>query len=528
MMQVLIVDDDIATVDVIKEKINWDALEIGQVYTAYNILQAKEILTAHEISVVISDIEMPQGNGIDLLSWFREQKMQGEFLLLTCHESFDYAANALKLQAAEYLLKPFDVLVMEAALRKLIYKIKEDGKRREELEYGRWAQSNRRQMQLSFIRMALEGRIEKQIDTEIRERNLSLNAEQAYRLVVSRVTEVERAQERMTPGLLGFVLENIHSEVFFGDPENSRVVSMDLRDSYSLTCVCDDAGTDGDFEKRAREAIWQVRQISGAVVTCCISVPAKIEDFNRVSMHCRKLLTSSVAYYGSCFFESRVEDSGENGGSILDTERLVSFLENKDKAGFMGYMKKALSDKMFDKSLNAQMLRAADREVWQAVYTYFAKKGIGADKFFKDDTADALAQKANRSVMDMLRMVNYLLEQLYQYETEAGKEKLPLTRIKQFIREHYMENIGRTQIADELCLAPEYVSKLFKKESGMNLSDYIAGYRVLQAKNLLDRGDMSVSEVAEACGFENATYFSTTFKKHTGISPNQYRKLENK
>lgn len=528
MMQVLIVDDDIATVDVIKEKINWKSLEINQVYTAYNICQAKEILTAHEIAVVISDIEMPQGNGIDLLRWFRERKMQGEFLLLTCHESFDYAANALKLQAAEYLLKPFDVPVMEAALRKIIYKIKEDGKRKEELRYGKWAQSNRGQMQLSFLRMALEGRIEKPIDTEIRERNLNLDAERTYRLVVSRVTEIERAQEKMTPGLFGFVLENIHSEVFFGVPENSRVVSMDLRDSYSLICVCDDAGADDAFEKKAREAIWQVKQISGAAVTCCISNPVKIEEFNRVSVHCRKLLTSNVAYYGSSFFESSAGSGGESGGSILDTEKLVAFLEERDKAGFMGYMKKALSDKMFDRSLNDSMLRAADREVWQAVYTYFAKKGIGADGFFKDEAADALAQRANRSVMDMMRMVSYLLEQLYQYEKEVGKDKLPIERIKQFIKEHYMENIGRTQIADELCLAPEYVSKLFKKESGMNLSDYIAGYRVLQAKNFLDRGDLSVSEVAEACGFENATYFSTTFKKYAGMSPNQYRKSENR
>lgn len=55
-----------------------------------------------------------------MLEWFRREELPGDFLLLTCHESFDYASNAIKYQACEYLLKPFDVNVMEAALKKII------------------------------------------------------------------------------------------------------------------------------------------------------------------------------------------------------------------------------------------------------------------------------------------------------------------------------------------------------------------------------------------------------------------------
>ena len=112
-MQVLIVDDDMATVDVIKNSVKWKELGVSDIFTAYNIQLAKEILKEHNIDIVISDIEMPQGSGIDLLEWFRREELPGDFLLLTCHESFDYASNAIKYQACEYLLKPFDVNVME-------------------------------------------------------------------------------------------------------------------------------------------------------------------------------------------------------------------------------------------------------------------------------------------------------------------------------------------------------------------------------------------------------------------------------
>ena len=69
----------------------------------------------------------------------------------------------------------------------------------------------------------------------------------------------------------------------------------------------------------------------------------------------------------------------------------------------------------------------------------------------------------------------------------------------------------------------EYLSKTYKKQMGVNLKDTIAECRIEEAKRLLERGER-VSDVAEEVGFDNFTYFSTMFKKYTGITPNQYRK----
>ena len=95
MINVLIVDDDIATVEVVRNTVHWEQLGVSSVDKAYNIEQAKKILLSKNIDLVISDVEMPMGSGLDLLRWFREQEMEGEFLLLTCHEDFSYALTAL-------------------------------------------------------------------------------------------------------------------------------------------------------------------------------------------------------------------------------------------------------------------------------------------------------------------------------------------------------------------------------------------------------------------------------------------------
>ena len=103
-MNVLIVDDDMATVDVICKSVNWSALHIDKVMTAYNIEKAKEILADTPADIVVCDIEMPMGNGTELLKWIRENDMSSEFLFLTCHTEFQYASVAIRYQAAGYLV----------------------------------------------------------------------------------------------------------------------------------------------------------------------------------------------------------------------------------------------------------------------------------------------------------------------------------------------------------------------------------------------------------------------------------------
>ena len=87
-MNVLIVDDDMATVDVICKSVNWSALHIDKVMTAYNIEKAKEILADTPADIVVCDIEMPMGNGTELLKWIRENDMSSEFCFSPAIQNF--------------------------------------------------------------------------------------------------------------------------------------------------------------------------------------------------------------------------------------------------------------------------------------------------------------------------------------------------------------------------------------------------------------------------------------------------------
>lgn len=524
-MQVLIVDDDRATVDVIRCTMDWEKLGISRVHEAYNIAGAKEILREYPVDIVISDIEMPQGSGLELLSWFREQRLEGEFLLLTCHEKFSYATDAVKLHAAEYILKPFDAGVMEAALKKLVLKVREDRQIRQDSRYGQWMAQNRRQLQLSFLENLLSGKVENKdmLREEVENRRLEMSTEESYVLAVTKVTDIERDRTNISPELMRFFMENIHSELLCGDPVNHTVVVWQHREYYLLVTVCQKQNPD-TLQKKCERLMEEFHRVFTATITCCICEPCKMEEFYSTFLHVRSIMDTAVIYYGRCFLASQYTEDEVKEEQLPDFHTLEKLIRERKKMELLSLLKSWMSERAAGQRMNSQTLYRLKQEMLQVIYTYLGQQGVPIQGLSSDETLSSMEQKATQSMIDMIRFVNLLTEKTFAYEDEIRSSFTLIEKINQYIREHYRENIGRTEIAAEFFLAPEYVSKLYKRETGKGLKDAISEYRIEQAKLLLKRGDVRVSDVAEAVGFDNFTYFSTMFKKYTGVSPNQFKK----
>ncbi|MDF2908894.1 MAG: response regulator containing CheY-like receiver domain and AraC-type DNA-binding domain, partial [Herbinix sp.] len=234
MINLLIVDDDITTVEVIKDSIHWGEVGIDAVYTAYNVPNARKVLADQKVDIIISDIEMPQETGLDLLKWVREEKLECEFLLLTCHEKFSYATNAIHYDAAAYLTKPFDLAIMELNLQKIITKLRQKRDLQKNSEYGEWMEKNLRFMKLDFWKDVLEGEIaESRLETEIISRHLDIGKDKRYCLVYTKMRNIEGDIERYGKNVLEFVLEEFQSEILTGQVENESVVKFHTEDNLS-------------------------------------------------------------------------------------------------------------------------------------------------------------------------------------------------------------------------------------------------------------------------------------------------------
>ena len=102
-MKLLICDDDISTVDVIQSQIRGEELGISVFLRAYNGEVAKEIIAREKPELILCDIGMPKCNGIQVLKYVHENRIETEFAFLTCHEEFSYAKTALQYGACNYV-----------------------------------------------------------------------------------------------------------------------------------------------------------------------------------------------------------------------------------------------------------------------------------------------------------------------------------------------------------------------------------------------------------------------------------------
>lgn len=96
--------------------------------------------------------------------------------------------------------------------------------------------------------------------------------------------------------------------------------------------------------------------------------------------------------------------------------------------------------------------------------------------------------------------------------------------VMDYLNHHFTEEINVDSIAAALFLNRDYISHVFKDETGYSVMAYVISLRVNRAKLLLAETDRSITDIATECGYTDFTYFSKQFKKHTNLSPSKFRK----
>jgi AraC-like DNA-binding protein len=117
---------------------------------------------------------------------------------------------------------------------------------------------------------------------------------------------------------------------------------------------------------------------------------------------------------------------------------------------------------------------------------------------------------------------HYLYSELL--DSASDKENPHINRIKQYIMDNLSGKISIKDIADDVHLAPQYLCTLFKKNTGMTIVEFMDRERIDLAKRLMLISGSPLYEIAERCGFSDYNYFSSIFRKFTGISAREYRK----
>lgn len=205
-ISILIVDDDKLLVEKLEETVNWSGIGIDMVFTANNIRQAQKLLEEYPIEMLLCDIDMPQGNGLELLEWIRYKKLDIECTFLSSYANFAYAQMALKLSSREYLLKPISNVDLETALRRVVGIVQEKHQKQKK-------QEKKGENEKQFWEDLLVQCLQEEYWIERAKKSGYCTPDETFRLILLRVLEFpDKEHYKKEISLYNFVITNVLTE----------------------------------------------------------------------------------------------------------------------------------------------------------------------------------------------------------------------------------------------------------------------------------------------------------------------------
>lgn len=519
-MKLLIVDDEIQIRTGLQEGIPWAELGFEEVYTAQNGIEALEVCNSYQPEIVISDIRIPGMSGLELGKIIKSQYEPVEIIVLSGYSEFEYAREAISIRAFRYLLKPIRVNELIECVNAAKEKIEEY--KTEKLEKKEYRVLNRthtlRQLLMSNQRLSVEEEMnfrkhmEKSILKEIIVGVFSVDIlyekeseifEQMVNQQLSTIIERNKAQELFCErGNLFFLME------VFSENDRKRKVEYLKTDLAELNQI--------------------LRKDFHNSLSVAVSGMGSVEEISMLFHEAESILKKRL-YLGSSSFLEREDYDDEQKLTLspIDIQEMQQRIESFDFSHVHIYIQKVFQELENNRVTSVDFVKSVCEQLKNLLLQTMINKGIDLAGIFEHN------QKLLNEIPDYLTLKEYetWIEDLYQVilqglSTLSGKQHSRVVlQAVDYISKNYAKNINLEMTAEYVNKSKNYFSYLFKKELGISFVEYLNQVRIEAAKKLLDTTDHKTYEISEQVGYSDYKYFSSVFKKLTGMSPAQYKKL---
>ena len=478
-MKILIAEDELMIREWLVYSIKKNRRE--QVLVANNGQKAYDLFCKEKPEMIISDICMPAMDGLELAKRVKEKEPKTQIVLLTCHDNFEYARKAIQYNAIDYI---FNVEKIDMLINKMIDKYNTSMKNSiNEVD----------SINLTINMRRLISDKDKAITKEVFEEYGLAIDDHAFIVIMIQFND-------MTSNLTSLpncdLLYNIE-RFMFSDYILALVANVKLIPSQ-LNMI-----------KKIKEYCVQIKnETQSNVGFSCVHYDLS-EFRNAVSEANRGIKKAFYFVKSQCFSADNVNCGGalKKINQIKD-QILVDINRNK--------MIDACNNiyKIIDE---AKRRSFEDIEILkQTIVGILLKMNI--DQF----NYDSLMSTSN--VEALLEKINLIMFQL----EEKNKYSLPINKAISFIEENFAKPIQLKDIAEHVGVSAEYFCRLFKEEVGVNFSYYLAKVRLKEAARMLKSNNDKIFDIAKKVGYTNISYFSNLFKKMYGMSPFEYKKINEK
>lgn len=523
-MKLLMCDDDISTLDVVQNQVDWAELGITRILRAYNGNAAKELLLKEKPELVLCDIGMPLCDGMEVLRFVHENGLNTRFAFMTCYESFEYAREAIRYGAVRYLTKPLDMDELKSTLKQMAQDVRRAAMEKAANEDTLNQRIAVRKAFLRALRDGAYGTFPSKVDAAMRREHVHMDMSVPYRQVLLTADMTNAYQAGWTQDLARYSFVFLAEEAIAGrmDFDYSLEDSSD-RFNRVVLLIPDKAFSAGELNRRCRRFVQICTTHMDVSPVCLISEPESLyrfcETYSALSDELRKCRLRT----GQVFTTQELQQIGQEPMLHLNTEKVLACVQERNRSSYRKVIEEFLNQVTFCRKNPEKQIIIFHHDLLQCFYSLLHDNRIHPHELFLDGRFWDLDHYAERSQADAMRYAMGLYDRAISTLDAGSDNSDVITVVKQYIGTHFRENINREELANVVFITPNYLSKRFCSETGMTLREYINARRVEEAKRLLLSTGKTVSEIACEVGFENISYFSTVFHKFSGVSPIVWR-----
>ena len=500
MMNILIADDEKIEREGIRYLLS---LEKGErrIFEAANGKQAMQILRTENIDMILTDIKMPVMDGLELARRAKELFPEIRIVIFSGYNDFTFAQEAIRYGVTDYILKPVDPDNFHEIIEKAEKNMRE-----------RQAEENREIRRQNFLQQYFLQNYLYSGKKEILEKAgefVDLDKWNGWHCAILIETDTaffDTAEENF-PGELQKELRR----VFFYLNLNERQSLLLFQDVYcDYLLVANHLYT---FLKRnymVRIYLSVSRKFDG-----CECLP---EILGQLEQQMEEKFYHPEKHIFSCEEEELKMAAGEVQDSQL-MQMISEDISRKDTEQLWKHFE-CLKEKY---SSNTQFSAMYIKFVFSNVIQELFQENQFADEHRLEQEIDRLYSCGN--IMDILKVTEDNIREYEKFlERSMSESRNEVAAVKNYIYQHYGEDLNLEMLAEKVYLSSGYLSFIFKKETGMNLNRFIKVFRMEKAGEFLHDTNMKVAQISEKVGFANVSYFCRSFREYYGCSPESYRK----
>lgn len=502
MYHILIVDDE----KIERKGIQFLLKQIDvewKIEEAANGKEALELLKQKQFDIMLTDIKMPFMDGLQLIEEAVKLDSELKIVIFSGYGEFEYARRALALRVVDYMLKPVEPELFEKLMKKIISQMESSKKSREITEKG-----------LSYVKEhALYGLLN----------GTSLDEVQKEAGELLDIRELENIKclllLEFSGDFFGKTGVEFKEQIVKAVGENGMYLNLNSQQSVLLL---------------PDEDIVNARNMAQSVISyikenykedCFIAITGNIEGPDQLEhayneaellMEARFYQPERKIYYSDSTGEETEKSEHFDDDTLM--KQMKQDIRMKDIPGLREHFDRFCTRYRNQMDFSQVYIKFIFSNLLKDFYNSMSEKN---EAQLNEDITKLYCATDFATVMDMVNGNIDRLEESFGSSTSVLHREIET--VKQYIYDHYSEELSVDGLAQEVYMAPSYLSHVFKKETGQNISKFIKTYRMEKAREMLENTHNKIVNISYAVGYPNVSYFCQSFREYFGISPQKYR-----